>query len=254
MLQDVADRAAGQVLQITMTGKAVLSVFVMVASPRGAVFSRAAGRLRCSRKLQGSAELHFATDDRSDPARRGAVLPGVELNTTLALLPVLNTSLVSKEIMTGTYHWKYIALIFMSSCIYAAAAIAIAVNCFSGKTCCSERRKDARGKEAKGQEARNLSDTSRIFLASLLPCLLAPLLPCLSVYTGTRSLVMFLPGIREAADGFPEAHGKFGNSLQTLDGPRRKPVAPGQQQFGIAEDAGQRIIDFVPQYFAEITR
>jgi sodium transport system permease protein len=59
-----------------------------------------------------------------------AVLPGVELNTTLALLPVLNTSLVSKEIMTGTYHWKYIALIFMSSCIYAAAAIAIAVKLF----------------------------------------------------------------------------------------------------------------------------
>ena len=38
-----------------------------------------------------------------------ALLPGVELNTTLALVPVLNTSLVSKEIVGGTYHWKYIA-------------------------------------------------------------------------------------------------------------------------------------------------
>jgi sodium transport system permease protein len=45
-------------------------------------------------------------------------------------VPVLNTSLVSKEIMTGTYHWKYIALIFASSCVYAAVAIAIAVKLF----------------------------------------------------------------------------------------------------------------------------
>ena len=41
-----------------------------------------------------------------------ALLPGVELNPALALVPVLNTSLVSKEIITGTYHWGYIALIF----------------------------------------------------------------------------------------------------------------------------------------------
>ena len=36
-----------------------------------------------------------------------ALLPGVELNSALALVPVLNTSLVSKEIITGTYHWDY---------------------------------------------------------------------------------------------------------------------------------------------------
>ena len=35
-----------------------------------------------------------------------ALLPGVELNPALALVPVLNTSLVSKEIITGTYHWR----------------------------------------------------------------------------------------------------------------------------------------------------
>jgi len=59
-----------------------------------------------------------------------AVLPGVELSASLSLIPVLNTSLVSKEIMSGTYHWKYIALIFGSSCVYAAVAIAIAVKLF----------------------------------------------------------------------------------------------------------------------------
>jgi sodium transport system permease protein len=59
-----------------------------------------------------------------------SVLPGVELNAPLSLIPVLNTSLVSKEIVGGTYHWNYMALIFCSSCVYAAAALAIAIRLF----------------------------------------------------------------------------------------------------------------------------
>ncbi|MGB6199781.1 MAG: ABC transporter permease [Candidatus Acidiferrales bacterium] len=59
-----------------------------------------------------------------------SLLPGVELNARLALIPILNTSLVSKEILTGTYHWHYIALIFISSCVYAAIALVIAVKLF----------------------------------------------------------------------------------------------------------------------------
>jgi sodium transport system permease protein len=60
-----------------------------------------------------------------------AVLPGVELNARLALIPVLNVSLVSKEIFSGTYHWNYIALIFGSMCFYAALALAAAVAMFN---------------------------------------------------------------------------------------------------------------------------
>jgi sodium transport system permease protein len=52
------------------------------------------------------------------------MLPGVELNTRLALIPVLNLSLVSKEMVSGVFNWHYIALIFGSSCVYAAAALA----------------------------------------------------------------------------------------------------------------------------------
>jgi sodium transport system permease protein len=59
-----------------------------------------------------------------------SVLPGVELNPRLALIPILNTSLVCKEIITGTYHWNSIAIIFASTCVYAAAAIFIAVKTF----------------------------------------------------------------------------------------------------------------------------
>jgi sodium transport system permease protein len=59
-----------------------------------------------------------------------AVLPGVDLNAALAVVPVLNTSLVSKEIVTGTYHWNYILLIFASSCVYAAGALWVAIRLF----------------------------------------------------------------------------------------------------------------------------
>ena len=59
-----------------------------------------------------------------------SLLPGVELNARLSLIPILNTSLVSKEIVSGTYHWNYIAMIFLSSCAYAAVALAIAIKLF----------------------------------------------------------------------------------------------------------------------------
>ena len=130
MLQGVANGAADTVLQITMTGKAVISVFTMVL-PLAVLFSAALLAIALFAKSYKEAQSYISPLMIVVvlPAV-AAVLPGVELNTALALVPVLNTSLVSKEIMTGTYHWKYIALIFASSSIYAAGAIAIAVKLF----------------------------------------------------------------------------------------------------------------------------
>jgi sodium transport system permease protein len=130
LLQGAAGRAGGEILQISMTGKAVLSVFVMVL-PLAVLFSAALLAIALFAKSFKEAQSYISPLMIVVvlPAV-AAVLPGVELNTTLALVPVLNTSLVSKEIMTGTYHWNYIALIFTSSCIYAAAAIAIGVKLF----------------------------------------------------------------------------------------------------------------------------
>jgi len=59
-----------------------------------------------------------------------AMLPGVELNLKLALVPVLNVSLLCKELVIGTYHWNYIAIIFASTCVYAGAALFLAVKMF----------------------------------------------------------------------------------------------------------------------------
>jgi sodium transport system permease protein len=56
-----------------------------------------------------------------------AMLPGVDLTASLALVPVLNVSLACKEMMAGTWHWNYILLIFGSACVYAVAALAATV-------------------------------------------------------------------------------------------------------------------------------
>lgn len=59
------------------------------------------------------------------------MLPGVELNWKLALVPLLNVSLACKEMLSGVWHWDYLALIFGSSCLYAAGALKLAVRMFN---------------------------------------------------------------------------------------------------------------------------
>jgi sodium transport system permease protein len=59
-----------------------------------------------------------------------ALLPGIELNLGLALIPVVNISLVCKEMLSGVWHWSYIAVIFGSTAVYAAVALAIADRMF----------------------------------------------------------------------------------------------------------------------------
>lgn len=64
------------------------------------------------------------------PAVAG-VLPGVELNASLALVPVLNVVLACKELVSGVWPWSWLALIFGSTCVYAGAALAACVRMFS---------------------------------------------------------------------------------------------------------------------------
>ena len=59
-----------------------------------------------------------------------AMLPGVELTPKLAIVPLLNVSLLCKELVTGEYHWNFIILIFLSTCVYAAGALYLAVKMF----------------------------------------------------------------------------------------------------------------------------
>ena len=63
------------------------------------------------------------------PAMLG-VLPGLELTNRLALVPILNVMLASRKVMAGDYLWGPMALIFLSSCLYAAAALTVAAAIF----------------------------------------------------------------------------------------------------------------------------
>src|SRR5437016_1293052 len=59
-----------------------------------------------------------------------ALVPGFDLNAKLAMVPVLNVSLVSREVLAGNCPWMLIALVFGSSCAYAAAALSLAMAAF----------------------------------------------------------------------------------------------------------------------------
>ena len=117
-------------LKVTVNPKAVVAVFVMIL-PIAVIFS--AGLLAIALFAKSFREAQTYISPLTILVVMLAVvsvLPGVELNARLALLPIVNTSLVSKEIPTGTYHWNYIALIFASSCVYAALALGVAVKLF----------------------------------------------------------------------------------------------------------------------------
>ena len=110
--------------------KALLLVFVMVI-PLAVLFSAALLAISLFAKSYREAQSYLSplTIVVMLPAVV-SVLPGVELNAGLSLIPVLNTSLISKEIVSGTYHWGYMSLIFGSSCVYAAVALWVAIMLF----------------------------------------------------------------------------------------------------------------------------
>ncbi len=130
ILLSFTDGAADAALHITITGKAIVSIFFIVL-PLAVFFSAALLALSLFAKSFKEAQSYISPlmIVVALPAV-AALLPGVELTPALAFLPVLNTSLVAKEIITGTYRWDLIALIFLSSSAYAAVALAIAVKLF----------------------------------------------------------------------------------------------------------------------------
>jgi sodium transport system permease protein len=60
-------------------------------------------------------------------------LPGIDLSLRLALVPVLNISLVCKEMLSGVWHWGYIVAIFGTTAVYAGFALALAVRMFKSE-------------------------------------------------------------------------------------------------------------------------
>ena len=59
-----------------------------------------------------------------------AMLPGVELNTVLALIPIANVSLIMKELLTGGMPVGFLIATFASTAFYAGIALHIAYTLF----------------------------------------------------------------------------------------------------------------------------
>jgi sodium transport system permease protein len=121
-------------LMLAISLKAVAAVFLM-ALPVAVLFSAALLSIALFAKSYKEAQSYLTPLAFLVviPAV-ASLLPGVELNWHLAIVPILNVSLLCKEIVSGTYHWNYIALIFLSTCLYAAAAIGVAVKMFQRET------------------------------------------------------------------------------------------------------------------------
>jgi sodium transport system permease protein len=130
MLLSLTKGAADPALQVDITAKGIFSIFFVVF-PLAVFFSAALLALSLFAKSFKEAQSYISPLMILVvmPAI-ASLLPGVELTPALAFVPVLNTSLVGKEIITGTFHWNLIGLIFLSSSIYAGIAIAIAVKLF----------------------------------------------------------------------------------------------------------------------------
>jgi len=130
MLLSITKGASNPALQITITPKGLVSIFFVVL-PLAVFFSAALLALSLFAKSFKEAQSYISPLMIVVvlPAI-ASLLPGVELSPALAFIPVLNISLVSKEIIGGTFHWNLIALIFISSSVYAGVAIAIAVKLF----------------------------------------------------------------------------------------------------------------------------
>ncbi|HXE75778.1 MAG TPA: ABC transporter permease [Candidatus Xenobia bacterium] len=116
---------------IALSGKAAATVFLLVL-PLAVLFSGVL--LAVALLARNYREAQSYTTPIVFLAMLPAVasfIPGLELNAKLALVPILNVSLVAREIFTGQYNWSLIGLVFLSSCVYAGVALWFAARQFN---------------------------------------------------------------------------------------------------------------------------
>jgi sodium transport system permease protein len=108
-----------------------LAGVVVLVVPLAVLFAAAALAISLFARTQKEAQTYLAPLVAVVllPAVAG-LLPGVELNATLALVPVLNVALACKELVSGEWPWGQLALIFGSTCVYAGAALGACVRMF----------------------------------------------------------------------------------------------------------------------------
>jgi sodium transport system permease protein len=120
----------GAKLVLVISGKAMTAVFLLVL-PLAVFFAAALLAISLYARNYKEAQSYIGPMMFLVifPAM-GSFIPGVELNAGMALIPVLNISLLARELFAGQYPWNLIAVIFFSTSLYAAAAIYFAVRQF----------------------------------------------------------------------------------------------------------------------------
>jgi sodium transport system permease protein len=119
----------GAQMQLQIHFTTVLSIFIMVL-PVAVLFAAGLMTVALFAKSYKEAQSYIG------PLMFVVIIPAVaamlpiDLTAKLALVPILNASLLCKELATGTYHWNFIAIIFFSTCVYAAVALFLCVKMF----------------------------------------------------------------------------------------------------------------------------
>ncbi len=123
-------RDEASTMMLHLSPAAVVSIFVM-ALPLAVFFSACLMAISIFAKSYKEAQTYISPLMILVivPAV-SALLPGAELNAKTSLVPILNASLLCKELVAGTYHWNFIGIIFVSTCVYAAVALLLAVQMF----------------------------------------------------------------------------------------------------------------------------
>ncbi len=126
---DKAGEDASSQMQLQIHFTTVLSIFIMVL-PVAVLFAAGLMTIALFAKSYKEAQSYIG------PLMFVVIIPAVaamlpiDLTAKLALVPILNASLLCKELVSGTYHWNFIAIIFLSTCVYAAVALFLAVKMF----------------------------------------------------------------------------------------------------------------------------
>jgi len=124
------DEIAGQSAQFSLSFQSILAILLLLL-PISALFSSALLSISLLAKSFKEAQNYIT------PLMIVAILPamisllpGVELNWGFVFIPVVNVCLALKEFLLGTYRWGFVALIFLSTVIYASFSIYITKRLF----------------------------------------------------------------------------------------------------------------------------
>jgi sodium transport system permease protein len=121
-------------MPLEFSGVGVFGIFILVA-PLAVTF--AAGQIAIATCAGNYREAQSYVSPLMIVAllpAMAALLPGFDINAKLAWAPILNVCLISREILSGTFHWGLIGIVFISSCVYAAIALAAAIRVFKSET------------------------------------------------------------------------------------------------------------------------